>query len=274
MPLCLRTPVAVAALAAALAAATPMELKPATLAAFDRYVQLTETRMSGELAGRAPFLWVDRQPERERAALLARLGRGEVISERLETRDNGRTIGVDDGIIHHWIGTVLLPGGTVDRAQAFVQQYDRYPEWFAPMIQRARILRHTGDHFDVAMRTSTTKVITVVIDAEYGIDYRRLGPARLYTKSAASNLFVVSSAGQPNEQRTPADQVNSMLWRLNTYCSFEQRPEGTYEQCESVSLTRGIPFGFGMIVKPFVTGLPAETLEFTLGKVRQGLKDK
>jgi hypothetical protein len=57
--------------------------------------------------------------------------------------------------------------------------------------------------------------------------YRALGPSRLDTKSVATNVFDVKNAGQPDERRTPGDQAVGWLWRLNTYCSFEERPEGT-----------------------------------------------
>ena len=54
------------------------------------------------------------------------------------------------------------------------------------------------------------------------------------------------------------------LWRFNNYCSLEERDGGTYIQCESLSLTRDIPSGLGWLVKPFVTSIPKESLEFTL----------
>ena len=38
-----------------------------------------------------------------------------------------------------------------------------------------------------------------------------------------------------------------------------------------MSLTRDLPFGLGWIVRPFVTGVPRETLEFTLSSVRAGV---
>ena len=46
-----------------IAFSTPAEaadLRADTLAAFDRYVRATESRMDGEVQGKAPFLWVDR----------------------------------------------------------------------------------------------------------------------------------------------------------------------------------------------------------------------
>ena len=65
--------------------------------------------------------------------------------------------------------------------------------------------------------------------------------------------------------------MTGFLWRFNNYCSFEQRDEGTYMQCESVSLSRGLPFLVGAIVKPFVTAIPKETMTFTLAAARERL---
>ena len=247
------------------------DLKPHTLAAFERYARLTEARIGEETSGRAPLLWIDRQPEARKRDHYARLQRGEVVIERLETRDGTRRIDVDDGMIHHWVGTVLIPGASLDKVIPFVQAYQDYPKHFAPMIQRAAIRSREGDRFVVTMRTSMTKVITVVLDADYAVEYRRLDPAKLFTRSITSNVYEVSDAGQPGEQRKPADRGMGYLWRLNTYCSFEARPEGTYEQCESISLTRGLPFVFAMF-KPLITSIPRDTLTMTLQQVRKNVR--
>lgn len=261
-----------AALALALAPTTSVvDLKPATLAAFERYVTLTEARMAGEMSGASPFLWIDRQVNPGRRAMLGRLKLGEVVSARLETRDGKDEIAAPGGLIHHWVGTILLPGVALDRVMAFVKDYPQYPTRFGPMIQRARVLKQSPGHFDVTMRTWAKKVLTVVIDADYGVEYRTLRPTSVVTKSVASNIYEVDDAGTPGERRTPADRGQGFLWRLNTYCWFDERPEGVYEQCESVSLTRDVPFGLGWIIKPFITSIPRETLEFTLGKVRTGV---
>lgn len=260
---------AIAVLALALApASSEAQLGPATLAAFERYVTLTEGRMAREISGASPFLWIDRQAATERPALLRRLQLGEVVSARLQTHDGRAEVEVPGGLVHHWVGTVLLPGATIDHVMPFVKDYPQYPERFAPMIQRARVLKHSPDHFDVTMRTWAKKVVTVVLDADYAIDYRTLRPTSVVTRSVASNIYEVEGPGTPGERRTPADRGQGFLWRLNTYCWFDQRPEGVYEQCESVSLTRDVPFGLGWMIKPFITSIPRETMEFTLGKVR------
>lgn len=246
-----------------------VDLKSHTRDAWDRYARVTEARIATEVKATGPFLWIDRQPAAVKAAHLERLMRGDVVSEPLRTKDGTKDIDVNDGMIHHWIGTVLLPGVALAQARAFVQDYDRYAELFSPTIQRAKVLSREGDQFTVRMRTWGKKMmVTVVTDADYRIDYQTVSPSRLHTKSVATNVHLVESAGEPGETLVPGDKSGGWLWRLNTYCSFEAVPAGTIEQCESISLTRGIPFGLGLLVRPFVSSIPRETLEFTLGRVR------
>jgi hypothetical protein len=64
-----------------------------------------------------------------------------------------------------------------------------------------------------------------------------------------------------------------VLWRLNTYWSYEERDGGVYVQVESVSLTPSIPYGLGWAVGPYVESIPRESLEFTLRAVCNGLRN-
>ena len=80
------------------------ELKPQTIEAFDRYVRVTEARMQTELDGQSPFLWVDQLSDDDRDEAYAELRAGEVVIDRLETRDGDEEIKIPDGKIHHWIG--------------------------------------------------------------------------------------------------------------------------------------------------------------------------
>ena len=252
--------------------APPLDLRPETLKAFDRYVQLTEARIAQEISGAVPFLWIDRLPASSRNGTLDRLKKGNVVVERLETRDGTKEVEVPDGLIHHWIGTVLLPQVTLDRTVVFVQDYPRYPAVFAPLIQRANVKAKAPDRFDVTMRTWGKKVgVEVVIDADYAIEYRRFSQAKLYTRSVASNIHEVQSPGTPGETLVPAAKSRGFMWAINTYCSFEERAEGVYEQCESISLTRTAMWLVRAVASAVAGEIPRETLEMTLSKVRAGV---
>ncbi len=264
---------AVAAAAWAPADDASAQLKPRTLAEFQRYVQLTEMQMQEDGAGQPGRrgLWVDARPAEERQNLYTRLRQGDIVVVRGHTRDRGRDIDVDNGMIHHWIGTIWLPGVSLDQAVAFAQDYDRYREFYKPTIQRSRLLERDGNRFTIEMRLVTKHLITIVLDARYVVDYRQPDPSQVLTRSRSVSIDEVKDAGSPDERLVPSERGSGYLWRINNYCTFDEQEGGTMEQCESVSLTRDIPLLLSWIVKPFVTKVPRESLEFSLGRTRDYL---
>jgi len=256
-----------ALMAAALSTATlaAAELRPATVKAFDTYVAAAEARPA------SPFLWLDTRPAAERQRLLADLRNGELVIERLRVRPGGRELDVPDGMIHHWIGAVFIPNATAASAVKLLQDYDRHASVYAPTVARSRLLSHTGHEFTFSLRFVMTKVITVVVDGEHHARFAWLGPGRARSWIRSTRLAEVTDAGTSREREQPVGQGDGYLWRLNSYWRFEERDGGVYLECESVSLTRGIPYGLGWIVGPFVTSLPRESLEFTLAKTRETL---
>ena len=247
------------------------DLRADTVEAFNRYVRVTESRMDGELHGQFPFLWLDRLPGPDRQDAYRRLKRGDTIVSRLATKDSGREIDVPHGLIHHWIGTTLLEHATLDRTISLMQGYDRYQAIYAPNVQRSRTLAHHGDQFKVYLQLFIKKIVAVVLNTEYDVRYTRVSAARMQVRSYSTRIAEVQQAGTKDEAEAPVGHDSGFLWRFYNYCSAEERPEGTYVQCESVSLSRGIPTGLGWLVGPFVTSVPRESLEFTLGHMRAAL---
>src|SRR5262249_24299608 len=159
------------AFAAASAEAT--DLQPATNAAFDRYVRQSEASMKDEIEGRVAFLWVDRQPEPQRHDAYVKLQRGEIVVSRLETRENGASITIPDGLCHHWIGTVFIPGASLERVTALMQDYDQYATVYRPNVRRSRTIARDGDRFTAYLQLFMKKVISVVLNSEYDVRYMR-----------------------------------------------------------------------------------------------------
>jgi putative flippase GtrA len=247
------------------------ELRADTIDAFNRYVRVTESRMDGEVQGKAPFLWVDRLSEADRRETYTRLKRGDTVVERLVTRDRGREIDSPHGLIHHWIGTALVPNATADRTVALMQSYDRYQEIYSPNVRRSHLISRQGESFKVYLQIFVKKIIAVVLNTEYDVRYTRVSPTRVHVRSYSTRIAEVQDPGTADEKEAPVGQDSGYLWRFYNYCSLEERAEGTYIQCESVSLSRGIPTGLGWLVGPFVTSIPRESLEFSLGSQRRAL---
>ena len=247
------------------------ELKPATTAAFDRYVRAAEARMDDEVRRADRFLYLDTRADGDRQRIERSIRQGEVVVEPLEARERGKSIDIPDGRVHHWIGIAFVPGVHVNDAVGLLQDYDRHAEIYQPAVQRSKILSRDGDRFKVFLRFYQKKVISVTLNSEHDAEFVRVAD-RVYSRIRSTRIAEVADAGTPSEHEKPVGQDGGFLWRLNTYWRFLERGGGTYIQCESITLTRDIPFGFGWLVKPFVTSIPRESLTFTMERTRQALR--
>jgi hypothetical protein len=216
-------------------------------------------------------MWVDGVAEPRRTAVLALIRRGELSIERLVTRDGDLGTDVPGALVHHWVGTAFVPGGTIDRALALLQSYDEHERIYSPEVARSRLISRNGDRFRFFLRFMMKKVITVVVNSEHEARFARIGSDRAEAWIHSTRIAEVDDPDQPQEREKPVGRDGGYLWRLNTYWRLLARDGGLYVQCESISLTRGIPLGLGWVVGPFVTSIPRETLSFTLETTRRHL---
>jgi hypothetical protein len=249
------------------AAAGAADLQPRTAAAFDRYVNAIE----GQMTRRPAFLWVDRGTDAARRKAHDALARGELLIESIDRGDTGINRDAPDGMVHHWIGTVFVPGATLDSALALLQDYDRHASVYAPAVSQSKLLARSGDQFRMQLRFTMTRVITVVVNTENEAVFRREAPNRVRSYIRSTRIAELENPGTPQEREQPVGHDGGYLWRLNSYWRLLEQDGGVYVECESISLTRDIPFGFGWIVKPFVTSLPKDSLTFTLETTRKVL---
>jgi hypothetical protein len=262
---------------ALLARASAEDLKWKTVDAFDHYVKLTEAQMDLKSARHGRYLWVEGLPQDRRAAASAQLRAGQVAIERLETPDpsgHGNQTTVPDGMIHHWIGTVFIPGATLAQTLALEQDYDHHQDFFRPDVMRSKILRHNGDDFTIELRLYKKKVVPTVLDTEHEVHYEMVDPTHAWSRSQTTRIQEVDNAGEKDERLEPAGHDRGFLWRMNTYWRFEQSDGGTYVECQSISLTRNIPAGLGWLIGPYVTSVPRESLTFTLATTRSAVLDR
>jgi len=249
----------------------PARLRSETVSAFDRYEHLTEERNEAELKRGSRLLWIDSLGEPERPEAYASLKRGEVQVHQLTTLDNGKPIVCPGGMIHHWVGVVFIPGAKLDDVLGVLEDYDHQSTIYSPDVERSKIESHDGDHFRVFLRFRRHKVITVVLDTEHDVRYFHDAPGRAHSRSSAVRIAEVENPGKSDErERQPGDD-GGFLWRMETWWRMEERDGGVYVQSEAASLTRDIPTGLGWLVGPFVTGIPKETLAFTLEATRKAV---
>jgi hypothetical protein len=241
---------------------TTVQLQPHTVEAFDRYTLLAETRLNRQ-AHSPSFLWVDGVSSRK-----MKVQRGEAIAEPWAATGD---IEVPDGSIHDWTGAVFIPGATLAKTLALVQDYDNRKAIYKPEVQDSKLVKRTGDEFLVYLRLLKKQVITVVLNTNHDVRYFPLDAAHSYSQSHSTRIAEVDNPGEPDEREMEPGHDHGFLWRLNSYWRFEEGDGGVYVECEAISLTRSVPVGLGWLVNPIVRTLPRESLENSLSTLRQTL---
>ena len=256
-------------------ATTPInaaELKQVTLDAFQHYVALTENRMASEMNSGNGFLWVDQMPLREREAALAQVRQGQVITQRLETRENGQPISIPSGMVHHWEALVFVPGVTLAQTIAQQQDFDRSAEIYGPDIQRSKLLKAHGNDFLIYYRLHRHVMIaSPTYNVNFDIRFFPLDGDREYSRSYSTRIAELIDAGTPDEREKPVGVDFGYVWRLNTYTRYQERDGGVYIQTEFVALSRSVPAIFAWLVNPYIRSIPREYLTRILSATRTDL---
>ncbi|HLQ77541.1 MAG TPA: hypothetical protein VK210_09305 [Terriglobia bacterium] len=250
------------------AAAAVLQLH--TLQSWDKYVQLTEKRIAGELHGTAGFLQTDFMKPANAAKVQGVLKSGKVYVERMKTLDAaGKEMPVPDGMIHHWYGAIFVPGIKVEPLLKWIQDYDHHSRYFKE-VEQSKLISRNGDTFYIYMRLMRKKVVTVHYNTEHTAVYETNGAGRASSRSFTTKIAEIDDAGTPSEKEKPIGMDSGYMWRLNSYWRFREQDGGVVVECESVSLSRGIPFGFGWLIGDYVESIPRESLESALTSIREG----
>lgn len=243
------------------------DMKPETRAAFDRYVQPVEAQFKISAAG--PLLQSDGAKDGLTKEEVVRLVRGEVLMSKVG-KDEDKN--VTHGLIHHWRGTVFVPGAKLATVLSLVQDYDHHKDVYKPEVVDSKLISRDGDRFHAFLRFYKKKVIAVTLDTEHEATFVTVSPTRAYSYSHTTHVYEVEDAGSADEQHKPEGKGLGTMYALNSYWRYEERDGGVYIQCEAVSLSRDIPVALAWIIRPFVTDVPKESLANTLGATRKGLQ--
>lgn len=240
-----------------------MDLKPETIEAFDRYIAAAEARMQPRWSGEH-FLWFD-----DSLAIRRRLLAGEVVAQPIE--GNGVAT-LPGGLIQDWIGAVFVPDTSLKSVMAIVQDYPRHTEVYRPDVVDVKVQSHNGNDFLIRTRVVKAKFfISDVLDIENQIHFVALDLKRTYSRSASQRVTEIANPGKHNEHELPPGHDRGLMWRINGYWFFEENDGGVFITCESITLTRDIPFLMAKILSPILHELPAEALKTSLEKTRNAI---
>jgi hypothetical protein len=222
----------------ATAAPATAELKPATEQAWQDYIRNTESRRARDIAARSA-----KEAAKETSA--APTSASVTVTPLGANGADGSVEVAGGALIHHWRGRVVIPGVTLEDVLRQVRRAPRQSDVLA-----SKILEDRGDTLRVYLKLTRKELITVTYDTEHLVELTRHGPGRASSRSVATKIAELADAGTPREREKPAGSDLGLLWRLNAYWWYEETPGGVLVECESLSLSRGIP----LLLKPFASG--------------------
>ena len=245
-------------------------MKPETAAAFDRYIRATEAEHAADLS-KGVFLVIDGLPDPARKEAYARLRQGQLYIEPLHTKENGHPIPIRGGLVHHWVGAIFIPGARLSEVLAVLQNYDNQKNIYKPYVRRSKLLEHNGNKYRIYLQFYHKSIATVVINANFDVDYATPGPTRAMSQAYSTRIAEVENPDKRNEHELPVGNDHGYLWRLDNYWRVEEKDGGAYVQVESVALTRSIPAVAAWLINPLVRSIPRSVLSSLLTATREAV---
>ncbi len=247
------------------------KLQPATVQAWERYLAWADARVQSQLASGRGFLIEDFLPQAQREAVRQQVLGGAVAARRVsDILPPGVSFEVPDGEIHHWWGGILVPNIRLPQLLHFLKDYDHHAGRFTD-VERSRLLFHGGNRYRFFFRLKRTKaIVTAYYNTEQECIYADNGRGRASSRSNATRIAEIEDPGSVHERERPPGDDRGFLWRLVSWWRFEETPNGVIVECESASLSRGIPALVKLLpgVASYIRSTPRESLESVLLGIR------
>ena len=136
--------------------------EPETVKAWDQYYAWANQKVEREMSDPRRFLIEDFLPSADQASIRQQLESGGIVVRRMTgCIPPGAKFHVPHGEIHHWWGAVLVPNVRLTEMIAFAQDYDHQAGRFAD-VEKSRLLKKEGDHFEFFFRLRRTKAFVTV----------------------------------------------------------------------------------------------------------------
>ena len=243
-----------------------VKLNPATVEAWNAYERLVDARYRSSGATTSPFFALDAFGHANWRTQAR--GGGSPMLQLRRAGPAEKEPSVPDGRIHHWAGAIFVAGISVDTLLARLGDLAGNEQRHYRDVIASRRLEREDDRYRIFMKIRRSKVITVTYNTEHEVQYSRFGAARAGARSVATRIAQLQEAGTASEREMAPGSDGGYLWRLNAYWRYEAVPGGVIVECESVSLSRDIPFVVRYFATGIAEGLARESLEQTLVGLR------
>jgi hypothetical protein len=225
----------------------------------------------------AELAWM---PDRESKQAAARLASGHMVRWNMSDAALNQRIAGENGTVIHWIGAILIRDVSLAVVRSVLEDYDRYPRIYPPMVFQCSAARNgdaPNDAYDVILGLQSEFRVASLFPQHYAfqakarIDYSSGSSLRVHMRA---NEIRESDSGVPGR----ADLLepyhdHGIMWALNAYWRARQQGSDVYLEFESITLARSVQefvckIGFVPIPKSIVSAamdsLPADCVTVIL----------
>ncbi len=214
-------------------------LNNAAILTYQRYIDNFEKSSSDAFAA-SGVMWIDR----ESGGKITALDQGKTVMEPRQNAD------IEGGSIHHFSGTIRVPGGTIENLKRVMQDYPHYPKYFSPDVASAtgKMIPDSSprdEHYESKIfLVQSTIWLDVAYQAVYDTHFLQWGDYRFESKSTSTSIKELRNAKTPADGTFPEGDDHGFLWKTNTYWFARERNGGLDIEADSITLSRPIPTGF------------------------------
>ena len=249
--------------------AAAADLRPETVKAWNDYIASREKQIAAELDSSKEFLAMDFQDQREAASERRAVLAGEISVKRMDSSTGKGGFQVPGGTVHHWRGGVFIP----DVPYEFAMHRIRHPELETSLqedVLESRVLeRASPDQYRLFLKLKRHQIVTVIYNTEHLAVFRKHGDDKYSSSSVAVKIAEVERLDGGVEREKTAGNDRGFLWRMNSYWRYQKVPGGILVECESITLSRSIPFLLEGLARPVINNIAGESMERTLRELRE-----
>jgi len=247
--------------------ANAASLEPATLSAWEKYIESANTQMEQRLRHHKTFLWVDEAPDR-----LAKVRAGEIIVSPVGPQNPKR---VPSGLIHDWVGAAFIPNVSIQDVLAVVSDYASYKEFYRPTVVDSKVLATSDakDRFSMLLMNKSFFLKTA-LDTDYESCYVHVDDRRGYSVSRTTRIQEIEEYGAPAEHVLQEGEGHGIIWRLFGITRYVERDGGVYLELEAIGLSRDIPASVRWLVDPIIRRVSRGSLLTSLQQTESAVRSR
>lgn len=158
------------------------------------------------------------------------------------------------GQLYDWIGTIFIPGASLEKLVGMLQDYDHRPTYFPETIASSKLLCRDANRFRYTMRLKEP----AVIDVESDVVWDPINDHRSHCRSYSIRTAEVG-------------KDHGYLRQLNSYWWFTEVDNGVAVQAETITLSDEFG-GMTRALGSMLMGInPEKSLRHSLASMRESV---